>query len=252
MWSVRVLGRVWPSPLPATWCLPSSTGTPAASSRLKTEPTASGRPPRSTCTTSLPRALLTPSCGPCWTGRYSRGVGEIFCWALDLSPRSATYAFSSAINRRNNSCVDQQFCACHCSKHSSVFGGRIRGSWVNFWRFTFLVIAVSRLELKMILIFTELMWFVKKDLAHRSERKMRVTEPRPVFFRKRWPAALWTAGRNTWRLTRVTGTSGSSSALPTRGRPARRCCHWREAQETRKTTFSLLTWVDKQTKMYSS
>lgn len=52
------------------WCLLNCTGTPATSSRQKIELTASDRRPRSMCTTSLPRAPLTPSCGPCSIARY--------------------------------------------------------------------------------------------------------------------------------------------------------------------------------------
>lgn len=85
-----VLSRVWPSPLPATWCLPSSTGTPVTSSRLKIVPTALGRRPPSTCIISLPRAPSTPSCGPCSTGRYcgwhyGSKVGEIYAKLLMIS-----------------------------------------------------------------------------------------------------------------------------------------------------------------------
>lgn len=61
--------RVWPWRLPATSCSPNSTGILGTWSRPRIGRTASARRPRSTCTTSSPRAPSTLSCGQCSTAR---------------------------------------------------------------------------------------------------------------------------------------------------------------------------------------
>lgn len=61
--------------------------------------------------------------------------------------------------------------------------------------------------------------------------------------RKRWQAARWMGGRNIWRRTRATRTSGSSSALLTHGCRARWFCRWMGIQEISKMTCSSHMWV---------
>lgn len=155
--------RVWPSPLPAMWCLPNSIGTLGISSRPRIEPTASDRPPQSMCTTSLPKAPLTPSCGPCLIGRF----GEF--------DDTVTFIF---INSKRDSKKAAQYWMSHSCPH-----------------------------------------------------------------RKRWQAARWMGGRNIWRRTRATRTSGSFSALLTHGCLVRWFCRWMGIQEISRMTCSSHMWV---------
>lgn len=179
--------RVWPSPLPAMWCLPNSIGTLDISSRRRIEPTASDRPPRSMCTTSLPKAPLTPSCGPCLIGRFGKFVQSSHLSKFIIQSKLFQPYFSNPV-------------------YDTV---------------TFI--------------------FINSEPDSKKAAEYWMSHSCP--HRKRWQAARWMGGRNIWRRSRATRTSGSSSALLTRGCRARWFCRWMGIQEISRMTCSSHMWV---------